>query len=118
MMHDEMIYLMSVFYITAGMFHFVKPGIYRSIMPAWIPWHNEIILISGIAEIALGILLIPAQTRTAAAGLIIFLLIIIFPANIQMAINWNKQKNPRLWIALCRLPLQLLLIWWAWQYTR
>jgi len=57
-------------------------------------------------------------TRITAAWLIIILLIVIFPANIQMAINWSKNKNPKLWIAILRLPFQLVLIWWAWQYTR
>ena len=46
------------------------------------------------------------------------LLVAIFPANIQMMINfWNK-NNPYLWIAIARLPLQILLIWWAWSYTK
>ena len=117
-MNDVMIYLMAVFYITAGIFHFIKPGIYRSIMPSWLPWHNELIIVSGIAEIILGTLVIPTHTRSTAAWLIMILLIAVFPANIQMAINWAKKKNPRLWIAICRVPVQFILIWWAWQYTR
>ena len=117
-MKFEMVYPMAFLYVAAGILHFVKPGIYRAIMPPWLPWHNQLILLSGIAEIVLGILLIPMATRITAAWFIIILLIAIFPANIQMAINWSKNKNPKLWIAILRLPLQLVLIWWAWQYTR
>jgi len=117
-MKFEMVYLMAFLYVAAGILHFVKSKIYRSIMPPWLPWHNQLILVSGIAEVILGILLIPMTTRIIAAWLIIILLIAIFPANIQMAINWSKNKNPKLWIALLRLPLQLVLIWWAWLYTR
>ena len=117
-MKFEMVYPMAFLYVAAGILHFVKPKIYRATMPPWLSWHNELILLSGIAEVALGILLIPIATRITAAWLIIILLIVIFPANIQMAINWRKKKNPKLWIAILRLPLQLVLIWWAWQYTR
>ena len=87
-------------------------------MPPWLPWHAQLVFISGVAEIVLGLLLIPLATRTWAAWGIIALLIAVFPANIQMAINyWNKQ-SPYLWIALVRLPLQFLLIYWAWIYTK
>ena len=116
-MKIEMVYPMALLYVAAGIFHFIKPKIYRAIMPPWLPWHHQLILLSGIAEVALGILLIPMATRIIAAWLIIILLIAIFPANIQMVINWSKNKNPKLWMAILRLPLQLVLIWWAWQYT-
>lgn len=109
---------MSLVYIAAGIFHFVQPRFYLKIMPPWLPWHSELILISGIAEIMLGVLLIPEATRTIAAWGIILLLIAVFPANIQMAVNYWKENNPYLWIALLRLPLQFVLIWWAWQYTK
>ena len=109
---------MSLLYIAAGIFHFVRPQFYMRIMPAWLPWHSRLIYISGVAEIILGVLLIPVATRSLAAWGIIVLLVSVFPANIQMAINyWNKQ-NPYLWIALLRLLLQFILIWWAWQYTK
>ena len=109
---------MSLLYIAAGIFHFVRPQFYMRIMPAWLPWHSQLIYISGVAEIILGVLLIPVATRSLAAWGIIVLLVSVFPANIQMAINyWNKQ-NPYLWVALLRLPLQFVLIWWAWQYTK
>jgi uncharacterized membrane protein len=61
--------------------------------------------------------LIPDATRSIAAWLIIALLIAIFPANIQMSINFKRKNNPYFWITIVRLPLQLLLIWWAWLYA-
>lgn len=53
----------------------------------------------------------------AACG-IILLLIAVFPANVQMMINYREQRNPHLWITVVRLPLQLLLIYWAYLYAR
>ena len=107
-----------MFYLAAGIFHFYRPGFYLKIMPPWLPWHHQFIYITGIAEIILGLLLLPAVTRSIAAWGIIILLIVVFPANIQMAINYWNQQNPWLWIAVARLPLQLVLIGWAWQYTK
>lgn len=112
------LYVMSVIYIAAGIYHFVAPGFYKKIMPPNIPYPMEMIYISGVFEIALGLLLLPASTRVYAAWGLIALLIAVFPANIQMAINFYQRKNPYLWIAYLRLPLQLLLIWWAYIYTK
>ena len=52
------------------------------------------------------------------AWFILLLLIAIFPANVEMAIDFYRQHNPHLWLAIVRLPLQLLLIYWTWVYRR
>lgn len=87
-------------------------------MPSWLPWHYPLIYISGICEMVFGILLLPKATRRLAAWGIILLLIAVFPANIQMMLNYQQEHDPNLWIAILRLPLQPLLIWWAWQFTK
>ena len=112
------LYLMAGLYMLAGINHFVTPDFYQKIMPPWLPWHFELIYISGAAEIALGLLLLFPQTRRAAAWGIIALLIAVFPANIQMMVNYYQEQNPNLWVAVLRLPLQLLLIWWAYKVAR
>jgi uncharacterized membrane protein len=101
------------FYLLAGINHFWNPDFYRKIMPPWLGWHHELILLSGFFEVFLALLLIPQKTRHFAVVGIILMLIAIFPANIQMAINFYQQDHPQLWIALMRLPIQFLLIWWA-----
>jgi uncharacterized membrane protein len=108
---------MSLLYVAAGIYHFAKPAMYISIMPAWLPYHAALVQISGIAEILLGILLLFTQTRKIAAWGIIALLVAVFPANVQMLINYLHAHNPYTWIAIIRLPLQLVLIWWAWLFT-
>jgi uncharacterized membrane protein len=87
-------------------------------MPPWVPWHKELIFISGIGEIICALLLLSRTARPIAAWCIIVLLIAIFPANIQMAINYFKEHNPRLWLSFLRLPLQMVLIWWAYKFTK
>ncbi len=109
---------MAIFYMVAGVNHFLNPGFYKPIMPPWLPWHYPLIYGTGVIEILLGLFLLPVQTRRAAAWGIIVLLILIFPANIQMMLNYQREHHPYLWIAIVRLPLQLALIWWAYKFTR
>ncbi len=87
------------------------------IMPPYLPWHRPLVFVSGVAEIGLGaLLLVPKFSAIAALGLIA-LLIAIFPANIYL---YQHQEilpaSPTL--HLLRLPLQGVLILWAWAYTR
>ena len=109
---------MSLFYLFAGIMHFVRPQVYLKIMPAYLPFHLPLIYISGILEIAAGLLLLHPLTRSYGAWLTIIVLVVVFPANIQMLLDFYQKQNPYLWIAILRLPLQLVLIWWAWLYTR
>jgi uncharacterized membrane protein len=112
------LYLMSVLYLLTGSYHFINPSFYKPIMPPYLPYHAESIFISGVCEILFALLLIPLTTRRIAAWLLIALLIAVFPANIQMTINYINENNPQLWLSIVRLPVQVFLIWWAWIYTR
>ena len=108
---------MSVLYMAAGFNHFRNPVMYRKIMPPWLPWHAELVVISGVLEILLGLLLLFPATRPWAAWGIIALLLAVFPANVHMMLQYMNRQHPYLWVAVLRLPLQLVLIWWAYQYT-
>jgi uncharacterized membrane protein len=111
------LYLMALFYVAAGVNHFRSPRFYLQIIPPWLPKPEWINWISGAAEILLGILLIiPAFTSLAAWG-VIALLIAVFPANIYHL--WAKGAGMKipLWFLWLRLPLQGLLVWWAYWYT-
>lgn len=111
-------YALAVFFILAGLNHFLHTDFYVRIMPPYLPWHRFLVYFSGALEIALGLgLLIPRLTNLSAWGLIA-LLIAVFPANIHMAIHPDlfPEFNPvMLWL---RLPLQLVLIAWAYWHTR
>ncbi len=111
------LFIMAAFYVLAGTNHFINPNFYKAIMPPWLPWHCFLIYFSGVCEIILGLLLIPKPTRKPAAWGIILLLVAVFPANIQMMLNYCDQQSAYLWVAILRLPLQLLLIGWAYQFA-
>lgn len=87
-------------------------------MPPYLPWHLFLVYLSGFLEMTLGVLLLfPRQRHIAAWGLIA-LLIAVFPANIHMAVNaelYPEYSSSALW---ARLPLQAILIAWAYWYTR
>lgn len=113
-------WLFTVFFIAAGANHFVSPEAYRAMMPAVLPAPDLLVALSGVAEIAGGLgLILPATRRLAAWGLIA-LLIAIFPANINMAVNRIPLGSHSLptWALWGRLPLQIILIAWAYWFTR
>jgi uncharacterized membrane protein len=111
------LYLMAFAYVLAGINHFWHPQLYLKIIPQGLPFHNAINIASGFAEILLGLSLLVKNTRNAAAWGLVVLLVVIFAANIQMVIDYTKEHHPQLWAAYLRLPLQVLLVWWALLYT-
>ena len=111
-------YLLCVFFVVAGLNHFINPDFYLKSMPPYLPWHLFLIYLSGVFEVALGVLLlVPALTRVAAWGLIA-LLIAVFPANIQMALNPQLYPDISPTVLWLRLPLQAVFIAWVFWYTR
>lgn len=111
-------WLCGLLYIAAGINHFVSPDLYVPMMPDYLPWHLALVYLSGVAESLLGaLLLVPRTSRWAAWGLIA-LLLAIFPANINMAIHPDQFDWATPTALYLRLPMQAVLIAWAWWYTR
>ncbi len=110
-------YLFALFFILAGCNHFIATAFYLKIMPPYLPMPLLLVYLSGVVEIVLGLLLlIPQFTRMAAWGLIA-LLLAVFPANIHMVVHhelYPEYSGAALWL---RLPLQLVLLAWAYWYT-
>lgn len=109
--------VMGVLFVLAGLNHFLSTDFYLRMMPPYLPWHETLVYISGLAEMFLGVLLLIPQTSAIAAWGLIALLIAVFPANLQMALNpstFPEFSEIALW---GRLPLQAILIAWAYWYT-
>ena len=106
------IYIISLLYVIVGIKHFTNTGFFVTIVPPIINWKEEIVLVSGLIEVILGILLLFNQTRKLAAWGIILLLIAVFPANIYLYFSeiaretLNISKNQ----ALVRMPFQIPLM--------
>lgn len=111
-------YVLAFILIFAGIMHFARPYFFIKIMPTYIPFHIQLVYLSGLVEICCGILLLFPQTQAVGAWLSIALFIAVFPANIQMAKDFYIAHHPYLWLAILRLPFQLVLIWWAFKFVK
>jgi uncharacterized membrane protein len=112
------LYGMVALYLAAGTSHFLNPSMYRKIVPSVLPNPGLLVILSGACEILFALLLIFPKTRIFAAWGIILLLIVVFPANVQMMMNYYRASNPWFWLTIVRLPIQILLIFWAYGFTR
>ena len=111
-------FVLAFFLILAGIFHFIKPQFFMKIMPDYIPMHLQMVYISGAVEILCGILLLFPETQKLGAYLCIALFIAVFPANIEMAKNFYPSHHKYFWLTILRLPIQIVLIWWAYQFRK
>ena len=119
-----LLYVMGPLYVFAGVMHFVVPELYVQIIPPMFPAPLALVYLSGVAEIAVGIGLLLPRTRRYAAWATIALLVAIFPANVYMATHGVVIEgapgggDPSALVRWGRLPLQGVLILWAYWYTR
>ena len=114
------IYLMSISYVGVGVTHFTNSEFFLNIMPDYLPWHLELVYLSGAFEILLGLLIVFKNTRKLAGWGLIALLIAVFPANIYLAQSGEAQQALEISkeMAIARLPFQLLFIAIAFWFTR
>ncbi|MAP01475.1 MAG: DoxX family protein [Flavobacteriales bacterium] len=114
------IYLMSISYVGVGVTHFTNSEFFLNIMPDYLPWHLELVYLSGAFEILLGLLIVFKNTRKLAGWGLIALLIAVFPANIYLAQSDEAQQALEISkeMAIVRLPFQLLFIAIAFWFTR
>ena len=106
-------------FVVMGVAHFASTEFFLKVMPPYIPFHREVVLISGAIEIALGVLLLVPRTSRFAAWGLVALLVAVFPANIhayQHRDLFTPFPHSDL-IHLLRLPFQGVLIAWAYSYT-
>ncbi len=110
--------IVFAWFMGGGIMHFVDPDFFVAIMPPYIPWHLEIVYISGVFEIlgAIGIL-IPAL-RQLAGNCLIVLVIAVTPANVHMWLNPDQFPDVSETFLSVRLVIQVLLLWLIWWSTR
>ena len=109
----------ALFWIVGGALHFVIPRQFESFVPPRLGrWRRELVVASGIAEIAGGVAVLPDQSRRLARWWLLATLVALYPANINMAVNskdFPAIPAPALW---ARLPLQFLFARITWRGTR
>lgn len=110
-------FLCAGLFIIVGILHFTHPAPFVKIVPDYLPAHPELVYISGLCEILYGSALLWRKTRKLGRYALVALLVAVFPANINMAVNEITFGLP-VWAIWLRLPLQFLLIWWVWKVGR
>jgi uncharacterized membrane protein len=105
--------VLATIMIGIGTLHFLLPGPFVSIVPAWLPAPYALVIVSGFFEILGGVgLLIPRVRRAASYGLVA-LYVAVFPANVNMVVHPELGRGIPEWSLWARLPLQVVLIAWA-----
>ncbi len=105
--------VVAALFLASGVLHLVNPSAFLWLMPPWLPLKTELIVISGVMELAAAIGLI-FKLRWAPL-LTVLTLLAVWPANWWFAID-SLTTNPEIaLIAWLRLPLQLPLLYWAYK---
>ncbi len=103
--------LLSGAFVLSGAVHLVRPAVFESLMPPWLPAHETVIRASGAAELACAVAMALPATRQAGGWASAALLVAVFPGNVEMALRALRgHDRPAQAVALARLPLQVPLV--------
>ena len=108
------VYIMGIIYLYLGILHFTNTEFYYPYMPKFLPFHWELIIASGIAEIILGIGVLFERSRNYSLWGIILMLVAFLPVHINMLVPENSLGNS-LSVLIFRIFIQFVLIYWAWK---
>ena len=114
-------YVLAVAMIAMGIAHFAEPAPFVRSVPDWLPAPLWLVYLSGMAELLGGLGLVVSKTQRVAAYGLMALYLVVFPANVHMALRHIEPVPGHPWPEAAlwgRLPLQLLFIAWAFWYTR
>lgn len=110
--------LLAAFLVFAGICHLYIPEFFFPMMPSYLPWHFELIVVSGVFEVTLALLLLVPRYRALAGFGIILLLVAVFPANIHMALHPEVFPSVSQTLRWGRLPFQAFFMLWAWWVSK
>ncbi len=108
-------WVMAVFYAIAGAGNLLRPDAFLPIVPEWVPWPREVMLATGVCEIAGAVALLTVRLRWIAGVMLALYALCVWPANIKHAIEGIPLPPipGSWWYHGPRLVLQPVLIWWA-----
>ena len=108
-------WVLACAYLAAGVFHLSTPGTFLLITPDWVPFPRDVILATGVCELAGAVGLITRRFRYAAGVALALYAVCVYPANIKHAIDGLPPGQIQLgwWYHAPRLALQPVLVWWA-----
>lgn len=113
-------------FLVSGTVHLVRPQVFEGIVPRALPAHRALVVGSGVAELVCAAGMLHPRTRCVAGPAAAALLVGVYPANVQMAVDAvrsaRRRRTParvaRAVVTVVRLPLQWPLVSWAWRAGR
>ena len=114
---------LAILLVVTGLGHFVFPQPLDAIVPPALPFEPRFwTYLSGVAELVVaGLLLVPATVSFKNISIKRFgiwsalsLFVLVYPANIYMAIDWSSRGFIEAFPAYLRLPFQFGLFYWCW----
>ena len=114
---------LAAFLVAAGLLHFVIPRGYQRIVPRALGHAPLLVAASGVVEVLTGVLIAVPRTRRAGAAVAFVVLLLVWPANVQMALDGGLPGAAGFpagsaAVAWIRVPLQIPLLVWAWRVAR
>lgn len=110
---------LALFMGGAGAMHFVSPSFFDDVVPAWMPGSaRTVTYVGGVAELACATLVANGRTARLGGWATLALLVGVYPANVQMAIDAGRPARAEDWVVWARLPLQAPLWFWAYRVAR
>lgn len=106
---------MAAFYGVAGVLHLRATDAFLTIVPDWVPMPRDVVLITGVCEIAGALALLTRRLRWWAGAMLALYAVCVFPANIKHAIDGAQIAGlpSSWWYHAPRLALQPVIVWWA-----
>ena len=114
------ILVMSLMYVFIGVKHFTDPQYFINITPPQIEYKSFAVYFTGALEVLGGLLILNKKTRKTGSYTLIFLLIIVFPANIYLYLSEIPQQLLGIskTQALIRMPFQAPLVVIAYWHSK
>ncbi|UVO49322.1 DoxX family protein [Sphingomonas sp. SUN019] len=107
-------WLLIAFYGVAGVAHLIVTDAMVAIVPRLVPFPREIVILTGLCEMAGAIGLMTMRWRVAAGWGLAAYALCVWPANMQHAIHdLGAGTGLSIWYHAPRLALQPVIIWWA-----
>lgn len=107
--------LLAAAYLLAGVLHILNPAPFLGITPAWVPYPAQIILFTGLCEVAGAIGLFVPRLRWWAGVMLAAYAVCVYPANVKHAVDYIEYGTGglTLWYHIPRLAFQPVIVWWA-----
>lgn len=111
-------YVLGAFLIIAGVMHFLKTATYVIIVPSFIPYHRFVIYVSGLVEIALGLLFVLNKHRKLAAWATVLFFLAVLPITIAFQESAAAVVASIPWITWGKTPIVIIIMIMAFWFTR